>query len=212
MLSIMFDIDGTLVDSFTFDEQCFTSAVTEVLGHDIDTQWDTYRHVTDRGLLMELLGKVGRSDEIHHIEAEVKERFVHKLLEHLAANRAQATAGAVEFIAELKGRDDVSLSIATGGWLESALIKLESAGIDIDGIPIATSNDHYIRTEIMRLAQKASGDLSPVVYFGDAEWDKRACAELGFEFILLGSRTEHPSQISNFLDRSSLSKFLEIPM
>ena len=67
MISIMFDIDGTLVDSFGFDEQCFTSAVKETLGHDLDTRWGTYKHMTDRGLLMELLAKNGRGDEIESI-------------------------------------------------------------------------------------------------------------------------------------------------
>jgi beta-phosphoglucomutase-like phosphatase (HAD superfamily) len=212
MISIMFDIDGTLVDSFAFDEQCFNSAVKETLGHDVDTRWDIYQHVTDRGLLMELLANNGRSDEIATIEPLVKMRFVQKVVRHLSEAKVEPTAGAAEFIAELKERDDVNLSIATGGWLESAAIKLQSAGIDINGIPIATSNDHHIRTEIMRIAQVNSGSGQRVVYFGDAEWDKKACAELGFKFILLGNRTDHELQLTDFSDRAKLSELLEIQL
>ncbi len=36
MHHIMFDIDGTLVKSDDFDEDCFIAAVSDVLGHDID--------------------------------------------------------------------------------------------------------------------------------------------------------------------------------
>jgi beta-phosphoglucomutase-like phosphatase (HAD superfamily) len=206
----MFDIDGTLVDSFAFDEQCFTSAVKQTLGDDVDSRWETYQHVTDRGLLMELLEKSNRSSEIGVIEPIVKARFVQNVVRHLDETKVGATAGAIELIAELKQRDDVILSIATGGWLESALIKLRSAGIDIKGIPIATSNDHHMRTEIMRVAQAKSNSGQQVVYFGDAEWDKKACAELGFKFVLLGNRTNHELQIADFSDRSKLSELLEI--
>jgi len=81
-------------------------------------------------------------------------------------------------------RDSVSLSIATGGWEETALLKLQSAGIDVSGIPIASSNDHYARIEIMKMARvKASACESfPVTYFGDAAWDQKACRELGYNF------------------------------
>jgi beta-phosphoglucomutase-like phosphatase (HAD superfamily) len=36
----MFDIDGTLIESADFDSECFTEAVKEVTGFDIDT--DSY--------------------------------------------------------------------------------------------------------------------------------------------------------------------------
>lgn len=210
MRSIMFDIDGTLVDSFAFDEACFTEAVKEELGGDVNTNWQTYRHVTDRGLLMELLGNLGRADDIAAIEPVVKKSFIQKIKQHLAKAPARATPGAAEFINQLKQRNDVNLSIATGGWLESALLKLASAGIDVDEVPIATSNDHHIRTEIMRLACRRAANVGEVIYFGDAEWDRNACAELGFKFIVVGKRTNHSVRVTDFTNRSELSAHLGI--
>lgn len=49
----MFDIDGTLIESDDFDSECFTEAVKEVTGFDIDTDWSRYEHVTDAGILNE---------------------------------------------------------------------------------------------------------------------------------------------------------------
>ena len=38
----------------------------------------------------------------------------------------------------LRGVDNLSLSIATGGWRRTALMKLESARIDSSGLPMAS--------------------------------------------------------------------------
>ena len=35
-------------------------------------------------------------------------------------------------------------------------------------------------------------------YFGDGVWDKEASRELGYNFILLGSRTDNEKQIDDF--------------
>ena len=79
-------------------------------------------------------------------------------------------------------------------------MKLESAEIDTSDIPIASSNDHFSRTEIMKIArEKAIGnDQIPCTYFGDGEWDKRACDELDFNFVLVGNRINHNQKIMNF--------------
>ena len=37
-------------------------------------------------------------------------------------------------------------------------------------------------------------------YFGDARWDKEACQELGFDFVLVGHKTEYPKRLDDFSD------------
>ncbi len=51
----MFDIDGTLVDSVGFDSRYYADAVRSVLNVEIDDTWRPYKHVTDSGILEELL-------------------------------------------------------------------------------------------------------------------------------------------------------------
>lgn len=208
MQAIMFDIDGTLVNSFEFDEQCFIEAVQEALNIDIDTCWESYPHVTDRGLLMEILKRAGHSMPIDECEAKVKPLFVKKVKAHLLKNSLEPVLGAAEFIQQLKHHPNVALSLATGGWLETAMAKLHAAKIDVSGIPIASSNDHYRRTSIMRLALARSGAESvseTPIYFGDAAWDQSACKELGFSFVLVGNRVKHDPSISDFQDRALAS-------
>ncbi|WP_283131967.1 hypothetical protein [Enterovibrio norvegicus] len=45
----------------------------------------------------------------------------------------------------------------------------------------ASSNDHYARIEIMKSARMRADPTNtlPITYFGDAEWDVRACQQLG---------------------------------
>ena len=85
--------------------------------------------------------------------------------------------------------DDTRIAIATGGWRASALLKLESAGFKIDGIPLVTSDDSPIRVDIMRYALAKAGEgATSVTYFGDGEWDRRACRDLGWDFVAIGRK------------------------
>ena len=196
----MFDIDGTLVESFKFDEECYLDAVHKVLGQKMDSNWSQYKHITDSGILDQYLESkkiLYRRREIH---SEVKAIFIENIRKHIFQHAVKPIAGAVDFIESLKLMSNVSLSIATGGWSETAIMKLDSAGFDISGIPMSSSNDHYARVEIMKTALSKSkvSSVEKVTYFGDAEWDKNACESLGINFVLIGNRVEHNQSISNF--------------
>ncbi|MES9904987.1 MAG: HAD family hydrolase [Sedimenticola sp.] len=197
---VMFDVDGTLVLSDEFDGDCFIQAVYEVLGHNLDTDWTKYAYVSDAGILDQHIRESGLQTKRDSVRADVKKVFTEKIANCLKKNPAQPVPGASEFISELRRLENLSLSIATGGWYETALMKLESAGMDISNIPIASSNDHFSRSKIMKIAEeKAVGKIKvPCTYFGDGEWDKKACEELGYNFVLVGKRTYHNQNILDF--------------
>ena len=207
---VMFDIDGTLVQSEAFDGECYLEAVLEVVGHRLDPDWTKYTHVSDTGILNQFLGEIGLQAERERVHAEVKAVFVAKIANHLKANAVQQVRGASEFIRALQRQGNIGLSIATGGWLETALMKLKSAEIDVSGIPIASSNDHFSRTEIMRIAEAkvVDGAGIPCTYFGDGEWDKKACEELGFNFVLVGEKVEHDQHLRDFMNNDQALAFL----
>ncbi|MEW8118559.1 MAG: HAD family hydrolase [Candidatus Thiodiazotropha sp.] len=206
----MFDVDGTLVRSYELDENCYLEAVYEVLGHQLYTDWTKYAYVSDAGILEQHIIENGLDTKGDSIRAEVKEIFTSKIASHLKNNPAQEVPGASKFIAELRRLENLSLSVATGGWHETALMKLESAEIDVSGIPIASSNNHFSRTEIMKIAkEKAVGNITvPCTYFGDAEWDKKACEELGYNFVLVGNRTSHDQTIMDFNNAKQAMEYI----
>ena len=198
MHHVMFDIDGTLVESYELDSLCFIEAVKEVTGLHINSDWSIYKHVTDSGILSEILSS-GEFPNKEEIEYKVKKCFLKKLEASLARQPVNQVSGAAAFLEQLKSMNNVVISLATGGWYESAGLKLSSAGIDFSSIPLASSNDHYSRVEIMKLAaERAANNQYPCTYFGDGVWDKEACGHLGYSFVLVGNKFTHKPSIMNF--------------
>ncbi|WP_017220103.1 HAD family hydrolase [Moritella dasanensis] len=199
MHHVMFDIDGTLIESYDFDSECFNEAVKEVTGFDIDTNWARYKHVTDAGILNEFFNEKNIKNT-NTVTENIKNVFLTKIQTRVDEKPIREITGASTFIANLKELDDVVISFATGGWYESAVLKLKSAGIDISDIPIASSNDHYSRIEIMKIAEKRAVKEVRLsfTYFGDGSWDLKACKELGVNFVLVGDKLEHHQSIKNF--------------
>ncbi len=210
MHHVMFDVDGTLVMSDEFDGNCYLEAVYEVLGHSLDTDWTKYTYVSDAGILDQHISEYRLHAKREKIHADVKGTFAEKIANHLKGNPVRQVPGASKFLSELRRIEGLSLSIATGGWHETALMKLESADIDVADIPIASSNNHFSRTKIMKIAEeKAIGkNRVPCTYFGDGEWDKKACEELGFNFVLVGEKTYHHQKIMDFQNASQAMAFI----
>jgi len=206
----MFDIDGTLVQSYDFDARCFVEAIEEVMNLTIDSDWSQYKYVTDAGIVDEIIDLNSLGGKKDEISEKVKKCFVRKISEHLEQNPAQEVPGASSFLSRLHSMDNVALSIATGGWYESAILKLSSAGICAANIPIASSNDHFSRTEIMKIAESRSNTKGSAkhTYFGDAGWDKKACHLLGCNFVLVGNKIDHHQRINDFLSVNEAMAFI----
>ena len=187
MKAIIFDIDGTLIESMSIDNELYFSAVTEVLGPVTIRDLHDYDHVTDSGVLAQVLEDNGYAID-SELAASVKSQFVAGLKRHIeVAGSFPVIDGAIQFFDRVRSLDDCRVAIATGGWRESALLKLECAGFRIDGIPVLTGDDAQSRVEIMRSALAMLGrEFGSVTYFGDAEWDRRTCEELGWRFAAVG--------------------------
>lgn len=212
MRQVMLDIGGILVRSNDFEADCHRGAIVGVVGTGLDTYWCVYRHVTDSGILYQHLDTLGLTGERESIFVEVRSAFVARIRDHLDSNSIEAVPVATVFVAALRRRDDISLSIATGGWRESAGLKLRAAGIDVDGIPLASADDHFARSEIKRLAVTLAVGERPVdcSYFGNGEWDQAAGAALGYDFVLVGGATFHRPRIADFDDLEQALGFVGI--
>ena len=212
---VMFDIDGTLVDSTGFDAELFSSAVREVVGIEVDENWSSYTHVTDSGILGEILERSVAENERAVAYEQVKRRFVTLMEDFVPAmpSGLSPIPGAVELVHLLKTAPQVAVAIATGGWRETAELKLRAVGIEFDGLPFATSSDLTSRAEIMRLAERRAGALGPFsrkTYFGDAPWDLEATRALGYDFVAVGERVEHSCRFSDLRDLDTILGVLQV--
>jgi phosphoglycolate phosphatase-like HAD superfamily hydrolase len=208
---VMFDIDGTLVDSMRVDSHLYARAVRETLGGDvyIDETWRPYTHVTDSGILDEILVKHRFEKPLDELRSSVKRRFVELVRDHLDAGTSilREIRGATALLQELRARPEVRVAIATGGWAETALMKLAAIGVSVDGIGFASSSDAHERTKIMELAaERALRGVVPMTrtYLGDGAWDQRASAELGYRFIAIGRALEHEPRFDDYMDRDAV--------
>lgn len=197
---VIFDIDGTLTHSTEFDSLCFKSAVLEHVDVAFKDDWGEYKHVTDSGIVNEILDSHGLQQHKCELTAKIKSTFISNIENHLRRNPVEEIPGANNFLAKLTEIRTVSIAIATGGWGETAELKLKSAGIDYQNIPLCSANDGFSRVDIMKYARAKAGKEAEqsVSYFGDASWDKQACEALDWNFILVGNGTEHFQRVDSF--------------
>jgi phosphoglycolate phosphatase-like HAD superfamily hydrolase len=193
MRLVMFDIDGTLTETMKVDEECFVRSFTDVFGFaEIDTDWSHYPHTTDSGIFHDVFtSRIGRSPAAHEVS-----RFRQHFIELLAAASSQSSfvpvAGADRLLSRLAQDGSYRVSLATGGWRDSARLKMASAGMCFDDHPAASADDALDRESIMRLskqraAERYGGLFACTVYVGDEVWDARACRNVGIPFIGIGA-------------------------
>lgn len=212
---IMFDVDGTLVDSTGFDEECFLKAAEILFGVEISSDWNSYEYATDIGILSEAIDRYKiPGDEITLVK-KFRKIFLELISEYINVNpgSVQEINGAESFLKDLTERSNCRVAIATGGWEKTARLKLKAAGIDITGCAFASSSDHYSREEIMRKAESMVYDGVPFeskIYFGDALWDKKACENINYRFILVGDRFEHEESIQDYSNKNYMISMLNL--
>jgi|TARA_Y100000310_G_scaffold328577_1_gene396920 phosphoglycolate phosphatase-like HAD superfamily hydrolase len=196
---VMFDVDGTLTASHQYDSECYIAAIKDVLQIEkVDMNWISYLHATDTYIAIEIFNSaLGRAPS----EQELN-RVLDRFMFHLQRTHAERSElyreipGAKGLLRFLQASSQYAISIATGGWNAPARYKLVCSGFEIDEIPMASASDSYVREEIMKVAADRAlshygvGQFDSVTYVGDAVWDTRASANLGYDFIGVGSNLE----------------------
>lgn len=194
MLLVLFDLDGTLTESFALDATVFLDTVRKTFGfHDISEDWASYRHVTGAGVLREIFeARLGRPPT-HEEVGRVQSRLIASLRVGIEeAGGIKPIPGAVEMLMRLVGSpSEYAVALASGNWAAVARLLLDSAGLRADGVPAAYSDDATTREDICRLARQRAEEqhgrtFERVVYVGDGTWDVRAAEALGYGFVGIG--------------------------
>jgi len=189
MIATIFDIDGTLVESFGFDDACYISAIREVLGEvHIHDDWSKYINVTDTGSLRQIMEE-NQIQEKGQIK-EIRTKFGELIRQYLQnGGKCCPKEGAIHLIGKLLTLDNYEVGLATGGWEHTAKMKLQHAGFNLKNLVLTSSDDGDERVTIMKKCLFALGNcFHRIVYVGDAEWDMQATEKLGWHFIGVGAR------------------------
>ncbi len=188
--AIIFDIDGTLLQSDASDDTLYLAAIREVLGNvNVRPSWGMYTQFTAAGILTEILGD-NAIDTTPETVTAVRDCFVALVSRHIAARGSFAEVpGAKAFVQSLHKSTAHRVAYATGGWHGAAQLKLSTSEFPVAGIPLATSDDHFQRQEIMLHALRQLGGIfETVTYYGDGHWDAEATKALGWKFVPVGRR------------------------
>jgi beta-phosphoglucomutase-like phosphatase (HAD superfamily) len=188
---VLFDVDGTLINSYEFDTELFVQAVREVTGMVISGDWASYTYVSDGGVLQEEIARQGLAGNADEWERKVKERFTQMTQEHLHASPGNLEKpGARQFVEHLLDRRDCVVGVATGGWGATARLKLQHIGLGkhlANGrLALATSSDHHNRLAIMRLAERRA----------KANWSAGAAASASAEQAAATTGSANPAAAS----------------
>ena len=211
MIATIFDIDGTLVESFGFDDACYISAIREVLGEVyIHNDWSKYKNVTDTGSLRQIMEE-NKIQEKGQIE-EVRTKFGESIRQYLQnGGKCRPKKGAIHLINKLLAAEDYKVGFATGGWRHTAKMKLRHAGFNLKNTILTSSDDGDERVVIMKKCLLQLGHcFQRVVYIGDAEWDMQATQELGWHFIGVGARLKGKCEywVEDFSSHDTFIKML----
>jgi phosphoglycolate phosphatase-like HAD superfamily hydrolase len=191
----IFDVDGTLVQSYELDGECFVAAFHDALGiADVDTNWARYDHATDPGITAQIIherqGREPSADELDRLQSA----FCTRLAEAAGRDGTYAAVpGAAGLLAALRARPDWALALATGGWRAAARFKIGRSGLDLEDVPAAFGEDGPSRQAIVSAAIARArvlagvDDFAHIVCIGDGVWDLRTATSLGLPCIGIGT-------------------------
>jgi HAD superfamily hydrolase (TIGR01509 family) len=200
--AVLFDIDGTLVDSNYLHVEAWAHAF-DVVGVPVDS-WRIHRGIgmDSQELLDHLLG-----DDSEHAE---RSKQLHDEIYSELASRLRVFAGAREIVTELASRG-LTVVLATSAP-ESELKKLRDV-LDIeDSIAVVTSSNDVETAkpapDIIEVAlERAEVDAIEAIMIGDSVWDVKAasCTKVRCIGVLSGGVSE-----AELLDAGAIAVYSDV--
>lgn len=186
---LVFDIDGTLLDSENVHQIGFINALHAIGVESVNTDWESYTHLTDSFIAKENY----EIDVNRAFSNELLKRFETEFLNQIIDCKVTQIKGANTFLQKILKETNYAVCFATGSMLQPALLKLDRAEIEYNQTVLEASNNYYTREEIVNSAiAKAkkyfqASTFKRIISVGDGIWDVKTAQNLGIEFIGIGS-------------------------
>lgn len=199
MKHLLWDIDGTLLNTKGAGAIPFKESIEEFLNCKIEFDRDKQSGLTDHQIVHRHIEQ-NKMEATHlHLIDKIIEHYATKLRDALKDTPVQIYPGIKELLVRLQRSSRFNLSIATGNCSVGAREKLKSGGLleYFDESRIFCSEDSGPRSNILKKAlSKMGADAQSSIVIGDTIHDWNAAKELSIPFILI---INDELQISNEL-------------
>jgi phosphoglycolate phosphatase-like HAD superfamily hydrolase len=213
---IVFDIDGTLLQSIATHQLAMQQAMdASDLVHK-DPEWSNYVNHTDSGVYYEAyersFGKPPSKAECRDFEALFQTRYDGLRV----ASDDVEIPGAVALLRRLEASGAWLVAYATGSYRGPAEHKLQCLGVASRSSILVTASEFRTRREIVsdavrrRLAGFEHKHHNRMISVGDGPWDARTAADLGMHFIGVAS-DERAQVLIELGARAVLRDFVDWP-
>lgn len=206
---LVFDIDGTLLDSENVHQTGFVNALHAIGVEFVDTNWENYTHLTDSFIAKENY----ETDVNRGFSKQLMQRFEAEFMKLIHDCNVTQIEGANAFLQKIIKETNYAVCFATGSMLLPAKLKLDRAGIVYDQALLEASNNYFTREEIVNSAiAKAKNyfnapNFERIISLGDGIWDVKTAQNLGIEFIGIGTHNQEKlkavgaeTHFANFLE------------
>lgn len=231
MKLVLFDIDGTLLNTGAFGVPSLAKAVENITGKTPKYDLNELIGVSDKKNFAYMYKcAAGKAPTAKQLK-EVKEEYLKLLpeeLESLQKSKKYKAAGGIEdFIKTLLKYPDVKLGLATGNVEEAAKIKLEPAGLAKYFVTGGFGWDAEKRPQLLAAAVKRAGKefkhaFKPeeVFVIGDTHLDVMAAKENGYHSAVVKEagladkerllRAAAEAEVEDFKDQEVLLVWLDL--
>ncbi|MCB1206997.1 MAG: haloacid dehalogenase-like hydrolase [Verrucomicrobiae bacterium] len=204
---LLFDIDGTLVDSGGAGLAALQEGFLEAFPDHREADFPSLElgGATDNGVAISLFAHFGLEDSEMN-----RRRFFDEYLERLEGQlkafsekgKARVLPGVVAVLERLALRPDICLSVLTGNLREGARVKLRHFGLEHHFPTGAYGDDHHDRNELGPIAHRRSEEwfreefcFSRVAVIGDTPRDIACARAFGARAVAVATGTSTRRQL-----------------
>ncbi|HEX2232288.1 MAG TPA: HAD hydrolase-like protein [Thermoleophilaceae bacterium] len=192
MLLVLWDVDGTLVDSAEHGRRAFEDAYREAVGRPLESSVD-YAGRTDHQIAMAMLEGIDGADE--HLPRLLEELVpALEARQELIRREGRVYPGVRETLEALGGRGDVRQSLLTGNLEANAAIKIGAFALERHfdfELGAYGSDPHERRSDLVAIARERAeaklGQRVEPVLVGDTPRDVQAAREAGVPVVAVAT-------------------------